>query len=54
MDKNIDKQGQDKMKKDRLEQDLRNVYLELSDIEEKSNGRIKRWKFRKAQRKEYV
>lgn len=36
MDKNIDKQGQDKMKKDRLEQDLRNVYLELSDIEEKS------------------
>ena len=36
MDKNIDKQGQDKMKKDRLEQDLRNAYLELSDIEEKS------------------
>ena len=36
MDKNIDKQGQDKMKKDRLEQDLRNAYLELSDIEEKT------------------
>lgn len=36
MDKNIDKQEQDKMKKDRLEQDLRNAYLELSDIEEKS------------------
>lgn len=36
MDKNIDKQGQDRMKKDRLEQDLRNAYLELSDIEEKS------------------
>lgn len=36
MDRNIDKQGQSRMKKDRLEQDLRNAYFELSDIEEKS------------------
>lgn len=36
MDRNIDKQGQGRMKKDRLEQDLRNAYFELSDIEEKS------------------
>lgn len=36
MDRNIDKQGQDRMKKEHLEQDLRNAYFELSDIEEKS------------------
>lgn len=36
MDRKIEKQGQDRMKKDQWEEDLRDVYFELSDIEEQS------------------
>lgn len=36
MDRNMDKQRQDRIKKEHLEQDLRNAYFELSDIEETS------------------